>query len=72
MTIHEIKRKVAHTNPNFFSRSNMRFFGQSLKDYKVSADGARFKLVAPVRKDGEIIDHFTSWFNPATNDIEHS
>ena len=35
MTIHEIKERTKKTNPHFFSRDTMKFFNQTLKDFKV-------------------------------------
>ena len=35
MTIHEIKERTQKTAPHFFSRDTMKFFNQTLKDFKV-------------------------------------
>jgi len=34
-TIYEIKRLTAETQPYFFSRNTLKFFGQTMKDFKV-------------------------------------
>jgi len=34
-TIYQIKRRTSETAPYFFSRQTMRFWGQTLKDFKV-------------------------------------
>jgi hypothetical protein len=44
MTIYEIKRRTAETEPYFFSRASMRFFHQTLKDFKVYKINERFYL----------------------------
>lgn len=35
MTIYEIKRLTEKTEPYFFSRNTMKFFKQTLKDFRV-------------------------------------
>ena len=65
-TIHDIKRLTSETSPYFFSRDNMKFFGQTLKDFKVSKiDETHFLIQA------------SSWggvtkriFNSKTNELE--
>ena len=45
MTIYEIKQRTKKTAPYFFSKDTMRFFGQTLKDFKVSKQNdGRFKI----------------------------
>lgn len=67
MTIYEIKERTKETAPYFFSRGSMKFFKQTMKDFKVykQANG-KFLIVA------------NSWggttkriFNPETNILEH-
>lgn len=75
MTIYEIKRLTEESAPHFFTRSNLRFAGQTLRDFSVKkqADG-RFLISAPLR------DRFTRkqlgytkrYFNPLTNKLEHN
>jgi hypothetical protein len=35
MTIYEIKARTKETSPYFFSRKTMKFFGQTMKSFKV-------------------------------------
>ena len=66
MTIHEIKKSTKKTAPYFFSKETMKFFKQTLKDFKVKKmpDG-RYRILA------------NSWggttlryFNPVNNELE--
>tara|TARA_R100001443_G_scaffold8555_1_gene17941 strand:- start:1608 stop:1823 length:216 start_codon:yes stop_codon:yes gene_type:complete len=67
-TIYEIKRLTKDKAPYFFSRDTMRFFGQTLKDFKVGSfkDG-RFKITAKSWGGNETV----RYFNPKTNDLEY-
>lgn len=66
-TIYEIKRLTKEKAPYFFSKDTMKFFNQTLKDFKVERmkDG-RFKISADSFGDNETI----RFFNPKTNDLE--
>ena len=73
MTIYEIKRLTQDTAPYFFSRDTMRFFGQTLKDFRVKkqADG-RYRVSAS-SGDNWDGDHATvRFFNPENNELELS
>ena len=79
MTIYEIKRRLEDTAPQYFSRESMKFFGQTMKDFRVykQKDG-KFLMVAPIRErtrfSGSEIWATTGQtrrvFNPATNKLE--
>ena len=72
MTIYDIKYAVRETKPYYFSRKTMKFFNQTLKDFKVykQKDG-RFLITAPMRNsDHKIIGQSERYFNPLTNDLE--
>ncbi len=68
MTIYEIKRLTAETEPCFFSKDTMKFFGQTLKDFRVckQKDG-RYLVTAPTEKYGTVT---VRYFNPVTNKLE--
>lgn len=71
MTIYEIKRRTQKTSPYFFSRKTMKFFGQTMKDFKVykQKDG-KYLLIAYSGKNW-IGKHVTKRvFNPITNELE--
>ena len=45
MTIYEIKRRTEETSPYFFSKKTMKFFNQTLKDFKVYKLSEYFYLI---------------------------
>jgi len=52
VTIHTIKADYQANNPegHFFDRDSMKFFGQTLKSFKVrKLDDSRFHISAPMR-----------------------
>jgi len=66
-TIYEIKRLAKEKAPYFFSKDTMKFFNQTLKDFKVeSVKDGRFKISADSFGENETI----RFFNPITNDLE--
>jgi len=79
MTIYEIKTRLEETAPKYFSRETMKFFGQTMKDFRVykQKDG-KFLLTAPIRQrtrfsGSEIwatIGQTRRIFNPETNRLE--
>jgi len=44
MTPAELKRLTYGTNPYFFSRSTMKFFGDTMKNYGVRSTGDNWEL----------------------------
>ncbi len=66
LTIYDIKRLTAETSPYFFSRNTLKFFRQTLRDFRVykQVDG-RYKIIAPMPV-GETI----RYFNPINNELE--
>lgn len=74
MKIYEIKRRVEATGNTYFSRAEMKTFGQTLKDFKVykRADG-RYLVTAPMRdREGRVVAESERYFNPANNKLELS
>ncbi len=75
MTIYEIKRLTAENSPYFFNSKTLKFFGQNMRSFSVKKqpDG-RYLITAP------IVDRFTNrsmgetkrYFNPQTNELQHS
>jgi|6_EtaG_2_1085325.scaffolds.fasta_scaffold35230_1 hypothetical protein len=72
MTIYDIKRLTAETDPYFFSRKAMRFAGQTLKSFKVRRYGKKYIFRAPLYAPNcrRIIGETVKLFNPTTNKIE--
>ena len=73
MTIYEIKRLTQDTAPYFFSRDTMRFFGQTLKDFRVKkqADG-RYRVSASSGDNWDGVHETVRFFNPENNELELS
>jgi len=71
MTIYEIKRKTESKYPYFFSRQTLKFFGQTLKDFKVykQKDG-KYLIIAPCKWDNKLIGYTKRLYNPETNELE--
>lgn len=67
MTIYEIKRRTQETSPYYFSRDTMKFFGQTLKSFRVvkQVDGRYW--VCAKRKNG---GYSIRYFNPENNELE--
>ena len=71
MTIYEIKQRTKKTAPYFFSKDTMRFFGQTLKDFKVSKQNdGRFKITAPSGSNWSDDLQTIRFFNPTNNELE--
>ena len=72
MDIYEIENKTQKTAPYFFSRDTLRFFGQTMRSFKVykEDDSDRWVVYAPIKKDRKIIGETIRFFNPVTNDLE--
>lgn len=72
-TIYEIADRVAKTEPYFFSKDTLKFFGQKKADFRVSKkrkDGKHL-ISAPIKNpEGEIIGHTKRYYDPITNRLE--
>lgn len=74
MTIYEIKNRTIESSPYFFSADTLRFFGQTMKSFKVKkqADG-RYKISAPmIDSRGERRGETVRYFNPETNALDNN
>ena len=67
-TIYEIKARL-RGDSHYFTRSSMKFFGQTLKDFKVYArEDGTFEISAPIRMNGRPTGHYSKRiFCPVTN-----
>lgn len=75
LTIYDIKARTQETSPYFFNPKTLKFFGQTMRSFKVKKqpDG-RYYISAPM------VDRFTNrlmgkterFFNPLTNELQHS
>jgi hypothetical protein len=71
MTIHEIKTRTQKTAPYFFSRDSMRFFGQTMRRFRViKQEDGRYLITAPMRSGGDLVGHTVRYFNPVTNTLD--
>lgn len=72
ITIYEIKYRTRDTQPYFFNRKTMRFFGQTLKDFSViKLSENRYRISAPMRGyDGKYLGQTVRIFNAVTNRLE--
>lgn len=71
LTIYDIKYRVENA-PYFFSRKTMKFFNQTLKDFKVyKLDENTYKISAPMKDyNGKIMGQTERTFNALTNKFE--
>jgi hypothetical protein len=75
MTIYEIKRLSEANSPYYFTPKTMKFFGQTMRSFKVykQPDG-RYLISAPMidRTTGRTMGTSTRYFNPINNKLELS
>lgn len=72
MNIYDIKRLTEQTSPYFFSRKTLKFFNQTMRDFKLKkqADG-RVKIQAPMKDHaGNYVGKTVRYFNPSTNNLD--
>lgn len=74
MTIYEIKRLTAETEPYYFDRKTMQFFGQTMKSFKVEkCEDGRYKISAPMKSYWDTpIGTSVRFFNPENNKLENA
>tara|TARA_R100000664_G_scaffold3_1_gene12 strand:+ start:330 stop:572 length:243 start_codon:yes stop_codon:yes gene_type:complete len=72
LTIYDIKRLTMETSPYFFSRDTMKFFNQTLKDFKVFPKyEGRYTITAPrYDNQGKYMGETVKYFNPKNNKLE--
>jgi hypothetical protein len=73
MNIYEIKRLPEAKSPYFFSRKTLKFFRQTMRDFKVKKqDNGKYRISCPMwdrftrRRVGTTVRDF----NPITNELE--
>ncbi len=71
MTIYEIKRRSQAKKPYYFSKDTMKFFGQTLKDFKVyKLKNDMYQFRAKSWGNHETIAYFDSITNDINNNLE--
>ena len=71
MTIYQIKRLTQESSPYFFDRKSLRFFGQTMRSFRVckQSDG-RYKITAPITHKFGAHGETVRFFNPLTNQLD--
>ena len=71
MTIYDIKYRVENA-PYFFTRKSMKFFNQTLKDFRVyKLNDNKYQLIAPMKDyKGSLIGYTKRVFNANNNKFE--
>ena len=85
MNIYEIKRETQKTAPFFFNRASMKFFNQTLRDFRVKRqpDG-RIRISAPIRQSSrrrgseyfhhdyseDVMAYTIRFYNPETKELD--
>jgi hypothetical protein len=70
VTIAEIKRRVEASQPHFFSRKTLQFFGQRMSDFRVAKlESGLYRISAQRRLDGKPAGYTVRLFDPQTNQL---
>ena len=72
MTIYEIKRRTQETSPYFFDRKTLKFFGQTMRMFKVYKQSEGMYLIScPMydRFSGRQVGTTTRIFNSESNTL---
>ena len=70
MTIYEIKDQTKETAPYFFNRETLKFFGQTMKSFKVSKlNDKEYLITAPSYWNGELMGKTQRVFNTETKKL---
>ena len=71
MKIQEIKERTKKTSPYFFSRDTMKFFNQTLKDFKVKKlNDTEYLIYAPSYWNGRLMGNSMRIFDTITNELK--
>jgi len=71
MNIYEIKRRTSETSPYFFSRKTLKFFGQTLKDFRVYKESeTTFLIIAPMYMGAKKVGFTKRIFNITNNTLK--
>ena len=72
LTIYDIKELTRDTAPEFFTRETLKYFGQTMKDFKVTQIGDKYRIASVCRNtEGVQTGRETiRIFNPKTNELE--
>jgi len=71
MTINEIKEQTKKTAPYFFSEDTMKFFNQTLKDFRVKKlNETEYLIYAPSYWNGNLMGKTMRIFDTITKELK--
>tara|TARA_R110001592_G_C13161730_1_gene748986 strand:- start:291 stop:548 length:258 start_codon:yes stop_codon:yes gene_type:complete len=71
LTISDVAQLTSETSPYFFDKKTMKFFGQTMRSFKVyKQDDGRYLITAPMINGGKKVGTTQRYFNPETNQLE--
>jgi hypothetical protein len=71
MTIYEIKARTKETSQYFFSRKTMKFFGQTMKSFKVrKLNEHEYYIFAPSYLNGKMMGYTQRIFDTRNNKLK--
>lgn len=71
MTIYEIKRRTQETSPYFFSRDTLKFFGQTMRMFRVyKQPEGKYLITCPMyERSGKKVGETVRIFDPQNNTL---
>lgn len=72
ITIYDIKELTKETSPYYFSKDTLEFFGQTMKDFKVTKIENKnlYKIFAKsFDRQGQYMGDSVQYFNPVNNQL---
>ena len=71
MTIYEIKKQTEETAPYFFSKETLKFFGQTMKSFKVKKlNEKEYLITAPSYSNRKLMGQTQRIFNVDSKKLE--
>ena len=72
LTIYDIKKLSSETSPYYFSKDTLEFFGQTMKDFKVTkVENKNIYKISAKSFDtlGQYMGDSVQYFNPVNNQL---
>jgi len=67
LTIYDIKRMTSETESYFFAKKTLKFFGQTMKSFKVyKIDEENYLITAPIKRRDMVVSQTRENFNIIT------
>ena len=72
MNIYQIEELTKKTSPYFFSKSSMKFFGQTMSKFRIKQQTDGRWLISQAMKNNkrEVVGYTERYFNPKNNELE--